>query len=290
MEALAGSERIMSTNTPNFNWILPGVNDPTDADLWGGYLNTNLTNQDTLVETINQLLRGPDDTIASASTTDLGSVPSGNVIVTGTTTITSFGLTAAVGTVKRVRFSGVLTLTHNASSLIIPGSANVTTALNDCLTAVCYGSGQWIVTQYQRASGTALVSPSAASTTTAGIVRLSTNAEALAGSLSTIAATPAALASSNTSAGVTLPGGFIIKFGRVAGVVGTTGTITFPTAFPSAVYSVVANVEAPTGAPAWGRSFFTSTNTVSGFSYFWPQFDPVGTGSACFINYVAYGA
>jgi microcystin-dependent protein len=37
----------MVTNTPNFNWKLPDVGG--DVDLWGGYLNENISNQDTLV-------------------------------------------------------------------------------------------------------------------------------------------------------------------------------------------------------------------------------------------------
>jgi microcystin-dependent protein len=37
----------MATNTPNFNWKLPTIGG--DTDLWGGYLNENLSNQDTLI-------------------------------------------------------------------------------------------------------------------------------------------------------------------------------------------------------------------------------------------------
>lgn len=40
----------MSTVTPNFGFILPSVNDPTDQDLWGGMLNSNFTLLDTLLE------------------------------------------------------------------------------------------------------------------------------------------------------------------------------------------------------------------------------------------------
>lgn len=43
----------MSTTTPNYGWILPGVNDPTDQDLWGGYLNSNLSDQDTVIKAIS---------------------------------------------------------------------------------------------------------------------------------------------------------------------------------------------------------------------------------------------
>ena len=43
----------MSSTTPNYGWILPAVNDPTDANLWGGYLNSNLSNQDAQLKTIS---------------------------------------------------------------------------------------------------------------------------------------------------------------------------------------------------------------------------------------------
>ena len=116
--------------------------------------------------------------IASAATTDIGAVNSGNLRVTGTTTITGFG-TAATGTTRTLRFAGILTLTHNATSLILPGAANITTpgdaniitAANDTCTAVSLGAGNWIVTDYQRASGLPIVSPSVSAVTsvTAGV-------------------------------------------------------------------------------------------------------------------------
>lgn len=73
--------------------------------------------------------------IASATTTDLSTVVGNNVHITGTTTITALG-TLPAGTQMTVIFDGALTLTHNASSLILPGSANITTAANDVATFV----------------------------------------------------------------------------------------------------------------------------------------------------------
>lgn len=97
--------------------------------------------------------------IASAATTNLSTITSYHVRVTGTTTITSFG-TATAGAWRLLRFAGALTLTHNATSMILPGSANITTAANDCCLALSLGSGNWIVKDYQRADGSALVSAS----------------------------------------------------------------------------------------------------------------------------------
>src|SRR5690606_7462320 len=81
--------------------------------------------------------------VASATTTDLGAAAGRIVDVTGTTTITSFG-TVAAGVWRIVRFTGALTLTHNATSLILPGSANIKTAAGDCAIAVSLGSGNWV--------------------------------------------------------------------------------------------------------------------------------------------------
>lgn len=103
----------------------------------------------------------PFGTVASAATTDIGAVTSQNVTVTGTTTITSFG-TVAAGTFRRLVFSGILTLTHNAASLILPQGGDVATAAGDSLEAVSLGSGNWRVTSYQKAgAGNGLITRTA---------------------------------------------------------------------------------------------------------------------------------
>lgn len=92
-------------------------------------------------------------TIASAGTTDLGSTLAQAVAISGTTTITSFGSTAPTGATKEGVFTGALTLTHNATSLILPGGKNIATAAGDTFRAVHEGSGNWRVTSYVRAHG-----------------------------------------------------------------------------------------------------------------------------------------
>lgn len=81
-------------------------------------------------------------TIASAATTDLSTITARYINVTGTTTITAFG-TLPAGHLKVLRFSGVLTLTHNATSLIIRAGANATTAAGDIYAFVSEGGGNW---------------------------------------------------------------------------------------------------------------------------------------------------
>lgn len=89
----------------------------------------------------------PQATIASATTTDLSTVTSIEVSVTGTTTITGLG-TATAGTMRNVSFAGALTLTHNATSLILPTGANITTAAGDYAYFLSLGSGNWRCLSY----------------------------------------------------------------------------------------------------------------------------------------------
>lgn len=95
----------------------------------------------------------PLTSIASAATTDIGSTGSTNVQITGTTTITSLGASANVNQpLYFLKFTGALTLTYNATSLILPGAANVVTAANDTAFALYLGSGNWQVVQFTRAA------------------------------------------------------------------------------------------------------------------------------------------
>lgn len=97
--------------------------------------------------------------LSSATTTDLGSVPQSTVSITGTTTITGFGSSAVVGTRHTMIFGGILSLTYNATSMILPGAASITTAAGDVAEAIYLGSSNWRVVNYQRADGTSLVQP-----------------------------------------------------------------------------------------------------------------------------------
>lgn len=97
----------------------------------------------------NLFKRGAD--IASASTVNLAAATGNYVHITGTVTITSLG-TVNSGVPFWLVFDGALTLTHNATSLILPGAANITTVAGDSLFAVSEGSGNWKVISYTRAS------------------------------------------------------------------------------------------------------------------------------------------
>lgn len=90
--------------------------------------------------------------IASGATTAIGGVASNYVRVTGTTTITSFG-TIKAGTVRFLRFAGALLITYNATSVILPGAANITTTANSTAMMISLGSGNWIMVAYQDGLG-----------------------------------------------------------------------------------------------------------------------------------------
>ena len=99
-----------------------------------------------------QWSKGAD--VASAASLTLGT--DGNYFdITGTTTITSIG-SLAVGTVIKLHFDGVLALTHNATDLVLPTGANITTAVGDEAEFIEYASGDWRCTNYSRADGTPL--------------------------------------------------------------------------------------------------------------------------------------
>jgi hypothetical protein len=97
---------------------------------------------------------GAEVPLASAATTDLGSVPGHNVQITGSAAITSFGTSAqVVAPIYIVRVSGTPTLTVS-SSLILPGNTNINAQNGDSFLAEYMGSGNWRVLIYQYASGT----------------------------------------------------------------------------------------------------------------------------------------
>ena len=93
-----------------------------------------------------------------ASATALAVLTDGNYFdVTGTTTITSINTTGGVGTLIKLHFDGALTLTHDATDLILPGGANITTAAGDEAEFIEYATGDYRCTNYSKASGAAVV-------------------------------------------------------------------------------------------------------------------------------------
>jgi hypothetical protein len=129
------------------DWSLTeGANEPAGTRSIG-----NLDNNLRRIQTVIREEVATSDTLASASTTDLGSVDAHVLNITGTTTITSLG-TVSAGIRRKVWFTGALTLTHNGTSLILPTASNITTAAGDSAEFLSLGSGNWRCLWFQRAS------------------------------------------------------------------------------------------------------------------------------------------
>jgi hypothetical protein len=94
--------------------------------------------------------------ISSAATTDLNTVAGNRADVLGTATITSFGINAPSGTIRILRFQGALTITYNASTLILFGGVNFITKAGDILTfqkEAAAGVDGWRLIDVQTADG-----------------------------------------------------------------------------------------------------------------------------------------
>lgn len=118
--------------------------DPTKLPLAGGTLSGALN-------------LAPLVSLASASTVAIGAAGANDINITGNVTITAFD-TIASGAHRTLVFGGALTLTHNATSLILPGAANITTAAGDVAEFVSLGAGNWRCLTYMKANGTPVVS------------------------------------------------------------------------------------------------------------------------------------
>lgn len=144
------------TLTNGASLVLPGGQNITtaagDYAIFRGY-SAGVVRCVTYVRKDGHGLPAAQATIASGTTTDLGSNTAQNITISGTTTITGFGSSAPIGAIKFLYFSGALTLTHNGTSLIIPGAANITTAAGDCAIVRHESSGNWRVLSFMRAAG-----------------------------------------------------------------------------------------------------------------------------------------
>jgi microcystin-dependent protein len=128
-------------------------NQPQGTTTLGAGLDDNLRS---IVATVRQYLASKGSDMASATTVDLSTADGSFVDVTGTTTITGLG-TEAAGISYLLRFTGILTFTHNGTSLSLPGAANITTANGDMALMTSLGSGNWKCAFYQKASGTSVI-------------------------------------------------------------------------------------------------------------------------------------
>ena len=118
---------------------------PTGGTTIGSGLDDNLR---AIQAVVRKYMASAATPMASATTVDLSTADGYYVSITGTTTITGLG-TESAGISYLLVFAGVLTLTHNGTSLILPGSASITTAAGDAALMISLGSGNWKCAFYQ---------------------------------------------------------------------------------------------------------------------------------------------
>lgn len=82
---------------------------------------------------------------------DFSSTAEQLIQISGVTGISALGY-AVAGTLKIVQFTGAVPLTHNATSLILPGSVDITAAANDTAVFASLGGANWVCVSYQRAA------------------------------------------------------------------------------------------------------------------------------------------
>jgi hypothetical protein len=176
--------------------------------------NSDITSLTGVTGVINEA-KGTD--IASAATINLTTATGNLVDVTGTTTVTA--ITLAEGAERTVRFTGALTLTHGAS-LVLPGSANITTAAGDFAVFRGYASGVVRCVSYDRASGKPVSFPDQLSTASGSAPSYSARAWVNFNGAGTVAIRASGNVSSITDNGV---GDY---------------TLNFTTALPNANYAI----------------------------------------------------
>lgn len=242
--------------------------------------------------------------VASATAANLGANTDGDYFhVTGTTGLaaSNFG-TVAAGIERTIVFDGALLLTHNATSFILPGGANITTAAGDVAVFRSEGSGNWKCTHYQKAAGyqpldttlTALASaltaankiPYATAPDTLGELDLSTNTS-LGTSDTTLSSQKAVKTYVDTQVATSvadseftganqfiaangyqkIPGGLILQWGTAADPGDSTDTsVTFPLAFPTALLSVSVQMNTTEVIASQGGTR-VKTSSVTGITY-----------------------
>lgn len=220
----------------------------TGTDATVGINITNKNNGPTVL-TNNALNEFKGSDIASASTTNIASATGNFVDITGTTTITALG-TAQAGTQRILRFNGILTLTYNATSLILPTSANITTANGDIAGFVSLGSGNWKCFLYQRVDGSSIV----------GVTNVATGTGLTGGPITTTGTV--SLANTVVTPGAYTYGSFTVD---------QQGRLTAASSGTTPVTSVAASTGITIGGTAQAPTVAITSTGVSAGTYTTPQ-------------------
>lgn len=231
----------MPNLTTNYSLNKPLVNNATDQDLWGGYLNDNMDTIDTQLllcrDWKKRAITGTDSMVAGDRhkmlLCDATSAAFVETLLTAAAAGDGFEFTA----VKTDSTGHAVTLTPQGADKIGGNATWPLTGQGDSATLVSDGVATWSF----KGNKTTPSAVSSASTTVSGILKLATNALAQAGVDAVTAVTPAALASLVTlgAAGNIVIGGLRIQWGLNPSAV--SPTINFTTAFSGVPYYVGAS-------------------------------------------------
>lgn len=145
-----------ATLTHSASLVLPGAQSIVCADgdwaMFRGYASSVVRCVFFQRGSTSQPLTTGAATIASAATTELGSVREQIITISGSTAVTSFGSTAQTGTVKFCRLSGAVPITASANIITPGGGGSIQGASGDTFIAQHEGSGIWRIINYTRAT------------------------------------------------------------------------------------------------------------------------------------------
>lgn len=127
---------------------------PADLRSWLADGTTSFVTQKDKSTLENAIFENQGSTLTAASTVDLNSATGNYIHINGTPpiTINSFG-TCPAGARFVLMFETAVTMTYNATSLIIPGGTNKTVVAGDCCMIISEGGGNWRIVGYFVAAG-----------------------------------------------------------------------------------------------------------------------------------------
>lgn len=146
----------ITVDTTSETWAIAPLNITTSGNVTGSLPIANGGTGGTSAITALDSLITAEATVASNTTTNVFAATTRNVQITGVTTISAFD-TATAGIMRWGRFSGVLTITYNATSMILPGQRDWLTQVGDTFNCVSLGSGNTLFYNLLHADGTPAV-------------------------------------------------------------------------------------------------------------------------------------